>query len=79
MPERKFKVGKAFLSLCLLILLSVLAYELIELPFKRLVVDLAARAYELDHGQYPTSLNQLVPDYLNAVPVDPVTGVKLTN
>jgi len=50
-----------------------------ELPFKRLVVDLAVRAYELDHGQHPKSLNQLVPDYLNAVSVDPVTGMKLTN
>jgi hypothetical protein len=50
-----------------------------ELPFKRLIIDLAVRAYELDRGRHPRSLNELVPDYLDAVPVDPATGMKLTN
>ena len=31
MPARKFNAGKAFLTVCLLILLSVLAYEFVEL------------------------------------------------
>ncbi len=50
-----------------------------EIPFKRLIINLAVRAYELDRGQQPKSLNELVPDYLDAVPVDPATGTKLTN
>ena len=49
-----------------------------EIPFKRLIINLAVRAYELDRGQQPKSLNELVPDYLDAVPVDPATGTKLT-
>jgi hypothetical protein len=49
-----------------------------EIRFKRLIIDLALRAYELDRGQRPKSLNELVPDYLDAVPVDPTTGTKLT-
>ena len=48
------------------------------LQLKRLIVDQAVRAYELDRGQHPKSLDQLVPDYLDAVPVDPATGTKLT-
>ncbi|HEY4262079.1 MAG TPA: hypothetical protein VGM98_18055 [Schlesneria sp.] len=32
---------------------------------------LAAQAYRRDHGEFPESLAQLVPNYLAAVPVDP--------
>ncbi len=32
---------------------------------------LALRLYEIDHGQRPQSLAELVPDYLPAVPLDP--------
>ena len=49
-----------------------------ELLFKRLVVDLAVRAYELDRGQKLTNLSELVPEYLDAIPVDPATGTRLT-
>jgi hypothetical protein len=34
---------------------------------------LAIRLYEADHGQRPETLDQLVPDYLPAVPRDPFT------
>jgi hypothetical protein len=30
--------------------------------------------YRLDHGDWPESLNQLIPDYLDAIPTDPRTG-----
>lgn len=32
---------------------------------------LAAQAYQRDHGMLPDNLDELVPDYLTAVPVDP--------
>jgi len=35
------------------------------------LVSLALQAYKLDHGTYPTSLDQLAPAYLKAVPDDP--------
>ncbi|NLE56726.1 MAG: hypothetical protein GX616_00080 [Planctomycetes bacterium] len=38
----------------------------------RLIV--ACRRYELDHGELPPTLDALVPDYLDAVPVDPFDG-----
>jgi len=38
---------------------------------------LAARRYELDHGALPDTLEALVPDYLDAVPIDPYTGEPL--
>jgi hypothetical protein len=38
---------------------------------------LALKRYGLDRGSYPASLEQLVPDYLDAVPVDPFTGRSL--
>jgi hypothetical protein len=40
----------------------------------QLIIDLAARAYELDKGHGPASLNDLVPDYLKVIPQDPFTG-----
>lgn len=44
---------------------------------RQLAVTLAARAYELDKGHPPASAADLVPDYLKAVPQDPVTGKNL--
>jgi hypothetical protein len=43
----------------------------------QLMIDLAARAYELEKGRYPASPADLVPDYLKAVPQDPLTGTNL--
>jgi hypothetical protein len=44
---------------------------------RRLIIDLAARAYELDKGRPPANLADLVPDYLKAVPQDPFTGTNM--
>jgi hypothetical protein len=49
-----------------------------ELQLKRMTIDLATRAYELDHGRHPKSLSELVPDYLDSIPTDPTTGTNLT-
>jgi hypothetical protein len=35
---------------------------------------LAMADYRLDSGEWPTSLDELVPDYLDAIPTNPVTG-----
>jgi hypothetical protein len=42
-----------------------------------LAVRLAARAYELEQATPPENVDQLIPDYLSAIPVDPFTGEKL--
>jgi hypothetical protein len=53
------------------------AERTLELHFRTLAarrmaaLALAIRLYELDHGQRPSSLADLVPDYLDAMPVDP--------
>ncbi len=44
---------------------------------RQLIIALATRAYELDKGHPPASAADLVPDYLKAVPQDPVTGTNL--
>jgi hypothetical protein len=44
---------------------------------RQLIVQLAARAYELDKGHRPANLTELVPDYLKAVPQDPSTGTNM--
>ncbi len=44
---------------------------------RRLLVKLAARAYELEKGQRPKTVGDLVPAYLKTVPKDPVTGTNL--
>lgn len=50
-----------------------------QMRLQRLLMELAARAYELDKGQPPKSVADLVPDYLNAVPQDPVSGTNRAN
>jgi hypothetical protein len=42
-----------------------------------LLIRLAARAYELDKGERPKSLGDLVPAYLKAIPQNPVTGTNM--
>lgn len=44
---------------------------------RQLIIALAARAYELDKGHPPASAADLVPDYLKAIPQDPVTGTNM--
>jgi hypothetical protein len=46
---------------------------------RQLLIDLAARAYELDKGHRPANLNDLVPDYLKAIPQDPLTGTNMVH
>ena len=48
------------------------------LKTRQAMIDLAARAYELDKRKPPASATDLVPGYLKAVPVNPVTGVDLS-
>ncbi len=52
---------------------KALFWEARDQAFDRLLLtSMALRAYELDHaGKYPDSLGELVPNYLNAVPLDP--------
>jgi len=49
----------------------------VQLTRRQLLVELAARAYELENGQPPKSVADLVPAYLKAIPRDPVTGTNL--
>ena len=44
---------------------------------RQLLIELAARTYELEKGNRPSSLSDLVPDYLKAIPQDPVTGTNM--
>jgi hypothetical protein len=44
---------------------------------RQLLLDLAARAYELEHGKRPLRAEDLVPSVLRAVPKDPETGTNL--
>ena len=48
-----------------------------ELKTRQLMIALAARAYELDKGHPPTTVADLVPEYLKAVPKNPSTGKDL--
>jgi hypothetical protein len=35
----------------------------------------AARVYQLEHGELPDSLEDLVPGYLGSIPIDPINGL----
>ena len=42
-----------------------------------LLIQLASRAYELEKGERPKTLGNLVPVYLKAIPQNPVTGTNM--
>jgi hypothetical protein len=44
---------------------------------RQLEVELAVRAYQLEHGDRPKQLVDLVPTYLRSIPQDPITGTNL--
>ncbi|HXR46346.1 MAG TPA: hypothetical protein VN784_02810 [Candidatus Limnocylindrales bacterium] len=44
---------------------------------RQLIIEFAARAYELDKGHRPGNITDLVPDYLKAIPQDPLTGTNM--
>jgi hypothetical protein len=52
-------------------------FQSIEQRRRKLMIDLAAQAYELENGQRPKALADLVPGYLKAVPQDPATGTNM--
>jgi len=52
-------------------------FEKQQIKTRQLMVDFAARAYELDKGHPPANLADLVPDYLKAIPQDPLTGTNV--
>jgi competence protein ComGC len=52
-------------------------FEAQEQRTRQLMIDLAARAYELDKGHRPASVADLVPEYLKAVPKDPIAGTNI--
>jgi hypothetical protein len=52
-------------------------YQEQQTKTRQLLIDLAARAYELDKGKTPASVADLVPDYLKTIPQDPFTGTNM--
>jgi hypothetical protein len=54
-----------------------LKFKTREQKTRQLMIDFAARAYELDKGKSPASVSDLVPDYLQAIPQDPLTGANM--
>ncbi len=52
-------------------------YEKQQSQTRQLIIDLAARAYELDKGHAPANAADLVPDYLKAIPQDTFTGTNM--
>jgi hypothetical protein len=43
----------------------------------RLLIDLAVRAFELEQGRRPATLDELVPTYLKAIPQGPYSGTNI--
>ena len=53
---------------------AVAKIQATQLRRRQLILDFTAQAYELEKGKPPQSVADLVPEYLKAVPKDPVTG-----
>ena len=51
--------------------------DAVTLHRRQIILEAAARAYELDKGQPPQTAADLIPAYLKAIPKDPVTGQEL--
>lgn len=50
---------------------AVRVFQMNEAVLRLLIIEVALRAYQLDHGSLPTQLTALAPEYLAAQPVDP--------
>ena len=50
---------------------------MVEVAKKATTTAIALKRYQLKHGHYPADLNSLVPEFLPAVPLDPVDGQPL--
>ena len=48
-----------------------------QLRTRKLIIQLAARAYEQEKNDRPRNLADLVPEYLKAIPQDPLTGTNM--
>jgi hypothetical protein len=53
-------------------------YEAQQAKTQKLILDLAAHAYQLEKGHRPTNVADLVPAYLKAAPIDPLTGKEMS-
>lgn len=71
MPDSKYSVAKLLLPAIDRFLQADEVYQQ-ELGATRLV--LAIRRFEIAHGELPESLEALVPEFLEAVPTDPISG-----
>jgi hypothetical protein len=49
----------------------------VETARQTTVSAIALKRYQLKHGNYPPDLNSLVPEFVSAVPLDPVDGQPL--
>ena len=49
----------------------------VEVAKQMTITAIALKRYQLKHGNYPADLNSLAPDFLPAVPIDPVDGQPL--
>ena len=49
----------------------------VEVSQRVVITAIALKRYQLKHGNYPADLNSLVPEFLPAVPLDPVDGQPL--
>jgi hypothetical protein len=52
-------------------------YQTRALEIRRLMLVVASRAFELEKERKPLRASELVPVYLQALPVDPATGAAL--
>jgi len=48
-----------------------------QAELRALIVALACERYRLARGNWPTSLKELLPEYLQEIPIDPYTGKEL--
>jgi hypothetical protein len=48
-----------------------------QIKRRQVMIAFATRAYELEKGKSPATISDLVPDYLKAIPKNPITGSNL--
>lgn len=53
------------------------AFDREEARYRTLMVTLAGHAFRRDHGRFPKTLDELAPNYLDEIPVDPFDGKPL--
>lgn len=77
--KRLLRVGSLFANMALPSIRSIIGNAVtVEASARQAVIACALERYYVKHQRYPEALSALLPEYLTAIPADPVNGLPMS-